>query len=237
MSDATREAQLLETFATLADTLVAGYDVVELLQILIESCQQNLAVDAAGILLADQDGDAEVVVSTSEASRLVELIHLSVDVGPGMDSLAHGKAVQLADVTEGPAKWARFSTAARSEGFQSAITIPLRLREETIGVMSLLRERRGLFPAEDVRAAQALADVATIGILHERVLRESNAVRDQLQQALDSRIVIEQAKGVLAYTHHVSLDQAFVLLRAHARSHSLGLSDVARRVVRLELTI
>lgn len=237
MAELTREGQLVDAFATLADTLVDDYDAVELLQTLVDNCRDLLDVTAAGILLADLDGNLEVVASTSEASRLVEVMQLSAQAGPCIDCYTTGAAVSVPDIRESPDKWSRFRDSAHEQGFASVFALPMRLRETTIGALNLLRAETGELNERDVRAAQALADVATIGILHARSLRESDAVRDQLQRALSSRIVIEQAKGVLSQTNDMSTDEAFSLMRRYARSHGMLLSIVAEQIVSRSLKI
>ena len=237
MAELTREGQLVDAFATLADTLVDDYDAVELLQTLVDNCRDLLDVTAAGILLADLDGNLEVVASTSEASRLVEVMQLSAQAGPCIDCYTTGATVSVPDIRESPDKWSRFRDSAREQGFVSVFALPMRLRETTIGALNLLRAEAGELNERDVRAAQALADVATIGILHARSLRESSAVRDQLQRALNSRIIIEQAKGVISQTNDVSTDDAFNLMRQYARSHGMLLSLVAEDVVSRTLKI
>jgi transcriptional regulator with GAF, ATPase, and Fis domain len=237
MTDESRERELFETFATLADTLVAGFDVVDLLQTLVESCVRMLHISAAGILLTNDDGELEVVASTSEAARLVELMQLSAEAGPCIVSFTDGTVVSVADIHESPTEWARYREAALEQGFQSVHAIPLRLRETTIGALNLLSTTVGPLDETDVRIARALADVATIGILHERAMVESGVVREQLSQALQSRVLIEQAKGVISHLHSTSTDEAFTILRGYARSNRMLLSDVAQRVVSRELTI
>ncbi|GHD41871.1 ANTAR domain-containing protein [Mycetocola manganoxydans] len=236
-TETTREGQLVDAFATLADTLVADYDAVELLQTLVENCRDILDISAAGILLADLDGELDVVASTSEASRLVEVMQLGAQAGPCIECFSTGDPVSLPDIREAPDKWARFRDGAAAQGFKSVYALPLRLRETTIGALNLLRTEAGELNERDVRAAQALADVATIGILHARSLRESDAVRDQLQRALNSRVVIEQAKGVLSQTQNVTTDDAFGMMRQYARNHGMLLSNVAEQLVRRTLTI
>lgn len=237
MTDATRHEQLLEVFASLADTLVADYDVVELLQTLVESCQNLLDVAAAGLLLADEHGDLELIASTDERTRIVETIQLSAEVGPCIDSFRDARVVSVPDIRRGPERWEPFRTAALDGGFAAAHAIPMRLRDTTIGSLNLLSTELGELNHHDMRAAQALADVATIGILHERTLRASDLTRQQLQAALNSRVTIEQAKGVLAHQHDLMPDEAFVLLRTYARSNGLPLGSVAQRVVSRELRI
>jgi len=237
MIDSTREDRLIDTFATLADTLVADYDVVDLLQTLVERCADLFDIAAAGILLADADGELEVIASTSEASRLVEVMQLSARAGPCVESFTSGSVVSLPDVEDSPPEWQRFRDSAREQGFAAVFAIPLRLRETTIGALNLLSSAPGALPPQDVRAAQALADVATIGILQERTLRESMSVREQLTNALTSRVLIEQAKGVLAHSRGVSMEEAFTLLRTYARTNQLLLSRVAQGLVEQTLVI
>lgn len=231
MTESTREGRLVDLFATLADTLVDSYDVIELLQTLVDSCVDLFDVAAAGLLLADDQGELDVVASTSEASRLVEVMQVDADEGPCTECYATGRVVSVDVLGEGDRTWARYERYAIEQGFRSVHAIPLRLRETTIGALNLLRTSPGPLNPRDVRAAQALADVATIGVLHARVVQESGFVQAQLQEALDTRVVIEQAKGVLAHQHGVSTEEAFGLLRSSARSSGTKLSELARDVV------
>jgi GAF domain-containing protein len=232
-----RERALVETFARLADTLTAGFDVLDLLQTLVEACGSLLDTDAAGILLADETGQLELAASTSEASRLVEVMQLSADAGPCVDSFRSGQVVSIPEIGDVPDDWAAFRKAAIEHGFHSVVAMPMRLRETTIGTLNLLNGRSGPYPPADVVVAKAFADVATIGILQDRALRESDVVRHQLQHALSSRVVIEQAKGVVAQTRKVSVDSAFTIIRDYARSHGMKLVDVASRLVNRTLDI
>jgi len=230
MNDVTQQ-RLLETFVKLADTLIDDYDVVDLLQVLVDTCRDVLDTTAAGILLADSRGELEVVASTSEASRLVEIMQLSAEQGPCIESYRSGRSVSVPDIEVSKDEWWQFRGSALAQGFRSMDALPLRLRDTTIGTLNLRRSEPGAAPEDTIRAAQAFADVATIGILHERTLRESAILSEQLQAALNSRIVIEQAKGVISHTRGVSIDDAFALMRQYARSHSVGLSIVAARIV------
>ena len=225
------EAAVLKTFARLADTLVAGYDMVDLLQSLVESCRELLGVDDAGILLVGPGDRLELVASTSESSALVEAIQLGAEAGPSSESFTSGILVSVPALKAAPAHWARFRKRALKLGYGSVHAIPMRLRETTIGSLSLLSHEEGELDEMDLIAAQALADVATIGILHERALRESSVLVQQLQNALSSRVVIEQAKGVVSLTRGVTVDGAFDVIRSYARSHRLGLGEVAQRLV------
>jgi len=233
----TREKQLLQTFATLADTLVEGYDVVDLLQLLVDSCKDLLDTTAAAILLADPSGELDVVASTSEASRLVELIQLGAEAGPCVESFRTGKVISVPDIRLAPDRWSGFRDGATVQGFASVHAIPMRLRENRIGTLNLLRETTGELDPQDQLTAQAFADVATIGILHERTLRESTLLTEQLERALGSRVVIEQAKGVVAHTRGVGVEEAFDRIRTYARSHRLGISQVASQIVDRSLSL
>jgi transcriptional regulator with GAF, ATPase, and Fis domain len=226
-----REQDLLQAFAHLADTLVADYDVVDMLQNLVDSCRDLLDATAAGVLLADSSGDLDLIASTSEASRLVEVMQLAAYAGPCIESFSTGTVVSVPDISRTPDAWRLFREKAIEQGFAAVDAIPMRLRETTIGTLNLLRAEPGPLSENDRVAAQAFADVATIGILHERTLAESEQIRQQLQYALNSRIVIEQAKGVIAHTHGIPIDDAFTVLRSYARSHQQGISTVAQAVV------
>jgi GAF domain-containing protein len=233
----TRTERLFDAFATLADTLVAGYDVLDLLQSLVEYCHELLDVDSAGILLANADGELEVVASTNEANTLVEIMQLDANAGPCLESFRTRAVVSVPDIDVDSDRWPDFTDIARAQGIHSVYAIPLRLRQTTIGTLNLMREQRGEINQYDIRAAQALADVATIGILQERTIRDASTIRDQLQRALSSRIVIEQAKGVVAETAKVSMDTAFERIRSHARKHQTPLSEVARQLVAGEVRL
>lgn len=231
MNSAHKERRLNDAFSTLSGTLVDDYDFVELLQTLVEICRDVTEVTQVGLLLADATGQLDVVASTSENGELVETMQRGAEAGPCHDCFATGRIVADEAIAASPPEWAAFRDAALALGLQSVVAIPMRFRDTTIGVLSLYRNAPGRPSTGDLRAAQSLADVATVGILHERILRESTAVREQLQRALNSRVVIEQAKGVLAQIHGVSTDEAFTLLRGYARANQLNLHDVAARLV------
>jgi transcriptional regulator with GAF, ATPase, and Fis domain len=232
-----REGQLVSTFVALADTLVADYDVVDLLHTLVATCADLVDATAGGILLADESRRLEVVASTDERSRTMDLIQLSAGEGPCIESFETGQALSVPDISATAGQWPRFAAAAREHGFGSVHAVPLRLRKTTIGSLNLFREAIGQLEEDDLALAQALADVATIGILHERALREGDVARAQLQHALNSRVVLEQAKGVLAQSHGVDMQEAFAMLRNHARSNGLPLAEVASDIVNRKLRL
>ena len=232
-----RERRLTATFVTLADTLVAGYDVVDLLDVLVNACAELLDATAVGLLLADERGELSVIASTSERSRLVEIMQLEHGLGPCVECFVTGKVVQVHDVENVGHKWPDFRDAALEQGLRSVHAVPLRLRGTIIGALNLFRSETGALSDEDISVAQGLADIATIGILHERTMHRNDVAREQLQHALDSRVLIEQAKGVHAHTHGVDMDVAFQTLRSYARSNHQLLRDVAEQVVNRSLVL
>jgi hypothetical protein len=232
-----READIIRTFATLADSLVGGFDAVELLQTLVERSAALLDATDAGILLADGTGRLEVVASTDERSQLVELMQLGPDGGPCVECFTTGVTIAIPDIRAVRDRWSLFCEAALAQGFHALHAFPLRLREKTIGSLNLFRDQVGELGEFDIVAAQALADVATIGILQERAVRESDVITEQLQRALDSRVIIEQAKGVVAYVKDVPVEEAFGLIRAYARDSRRGLVDVAADLVQRKIVL
>jgi GAF domain-containing protein len=203
----------------------------------VEKCAALLEASAAGIILSAGDGALEVVASTNERSRLVEILQLRAGSGPCVESFTTGLPVSIPDIEAVTDKWPRFCEGALEQGFASMHAVPLRLRATTIGSLNLFWDHTGGLGENDTQTVQALADVATIGILQERTIRESDVVRLQLQHALNSRVLIEQAKGVVAYMHDVNTGDAFTLIRDYARGKGESLVSVAERIVNRTLEI
>ena len=225
------DQRITQTLVDLADTLVLGFDGIEFLHTLTERCVQLLDVDAAGILLIDQRGTLNLVAASTEQTRLLELFQLQNQEGPCLDCYHSGQGVACADLTAAPQQWPQFATAAREQGFAAVQAVPMRLREQILGALNLFRCSPKAISADATEIAQSFANVATISILQLRALRHNEMVTEQLQAALNSRLLIEQAKGILAERRHISLTEAFTLIRSYARNHNRLLSQVARAII------
>jgi GAF domain-containing protein len=226
-----REQRISRAFVALADTMVDDYDVIDLLDRLVGYSADLLSADAAGLVLADNRGALRAVAASSEDAELMELLQLQSDEGPCLDCYRTSAVVRADDIAEAADRWPAFVAALANGGaYRSVHALPLRLRGQAIGALNLFHRAPGPLPEDDLVLGQALADVATIGILSERLIRRGEAVNEQLQTALNSRVVIEQAKGVLAQHAGVDMNQAFDLLRRYARGNNLRLADVARRL-------
>jgi transcriptional regulator with GAF, ATPase, and Fis domain len=222
---------LSDTFVDLADTMVSDFDVIDFLHLLTDRSVTLLAASAAGVVLADPRGQLRVAAASSQAAELMELFQIQNDQGPCLDCFRTGQPVTATDLTGPAQQWPRFAAAATQAGFRSVEALPMRLRDEVIGALNLFRTGPGPLDPADLRIGQALADVATIGLLQERNVRRSETAAEQLQAALTSRVIIEQAKGKLAERLGLDVDHAFVMLRQYARTSNQRLTDVARNFV------
>ena len=224
------ETELADVFVEMADTLVDDFDMIDFLHTLTERCVQLLGVSAAGILLTDGRGALQVVAASSERTRLLELFQLQTDQGPCLDCFRSGQPVSVADLSS-VGKWPRFTAAAKEVGFNAVHALPMRLRTNIVGALNLFDIDAGAIDGANLRIGQALADIATIGLLQQRAIRERDVVTEQLQTALNSRVLIEQAKGMVAERLHIAIDDAFAVLRDGARRNNRRLVDVAQAVV------
>jgi transcriptional regulator with GAF, ATPase, and Fis domain len=234
MSDA-RDQRLATTFVSLADTLVADFDILDFLGMLTERAAELLDVDAAGVVLSDQRGGWRPAAGSSEQAELIEVFTAQTLQGPCLDCVATGVAVASADLATESGRWPQFAPAAVRAGFRAACAVPMRLRDDVIGALTLLGSAPGAIDDASVALGQALADVATIGILQQRAIRNDEVVSEQLQATLHHRTVVEQAKGVLAEAGGLDMHQAYLALRGYAHVHRLRLSEVARDVATADL--
>lgn len=233
MPELPREEQLAAAFVDLADTLVQEFDVIGFLHSLAEHCVALLDVAAAGVLLATPSGQLVDAAASDERTRLLELASIEWDEGPCRDCFMTGKQVSDVRLATRAAelRWPRFAPRAVRAGFTSVVAAPLRLHDQVIGALNLFRDRPGPLDEAQLRLGQALADTATIGVLQQRAVSEQMTVTAQLQAALDSRVIIEQAKGYLAHRRDISVEEAFTLMRLHAREHRSRLTEIARQIL------
>ena len=231
-----REALVSRAFVSLADTLVDEYDIIDLLDRLVGFSVELLAANAAGILLSDRRLELQVVATSSEDAALMELLQLQAGEGPCMECFHSVSPVSVSDLVEAADRWPGYVAAVAGRGvFRSVHALPMRLRGQAIGALSLFHLQPGALPAADLALGQALADVATIGILSERAISRGEVLNEQLQAALNSRVAVEQAKGLLAERGELSMDAAFERLRSYSRNSNQRLSDVARLVIENDL--
>ena len=226
-----REQRIVETFVELADTMVDELDVIEFLHRLAERCAELLDCAEAGLLLADAAGLLRVMASSSERSEALELLQSQRDEGPCVECFRNGEPVFSENLEADDERWPQFAPAAVQRGFRSVQALPMRVRGETIGAMNLFRSEPGRIAEPDLSLGQGMADIAAIALLQERTVRESRGVIAGLQGALNSRVIIEQAKGILAERSQVDVDAAFVRMRAYARDNNRLLADVAADLI------
>jgi len=228
----TREARVTEIFVEVADSLTDDFDLMDFLQQLSVRCMELLNVAACGILLADAHGSLHTIAASDEHTRLLELFAAQNDQGPCVECYKSGEPRTNINLTDPhtTARWPQFATRAAETGFVATNALPLRLRGRVIGAVGLFQTDPDPLGQADIILAQALADVATIAILQQRTLDTSQVERAQLQNALTSRIVLEQAKGILAERWNLSVDDAFAAFRTYARAHQLQMAQLAREI-------
>jgi GAF domain-containing protein len=228
--DVSREAVLARAFVRLADTLASDFDVVDFLHGLSADSVEILRAAAAGVMLADGRGGLRLIASSDERMRLLELFEIQGAQGPCLDAYSSGRTVQ-ANAADSRVRWPVFAPQASDAGFQLMCAVPLRVRTDVIGALNLFRRSDEPFTGTEMEIAQAMAEMAAIGLIQERAVRERNLLASQLQVALNSRVIIEQAKGMIAEYLTMTVDDAFTLLRNYAHYHNRRLSEVASDVV------
>jgi transcriptional regulator with GAF, ATPase, and Fis domain len=226
-----REGEVISAFVSVAGALATGYDVVDLLNTLTSESARLLDVASAGLLLADGLGVLHVVAASSEDTRQLELFQLQRDEGPCLDCYRTGEPISVPDLAAAADRWPQFVAGARIDGFASLHALPMRLRDNHLGALGLFGTRIGALNDQDLALGQALADVASIALVQEKIAADKTLVTEQLQTALNSRVVIEQAKGVIAQIGELDMADAFGILRGYSRDHNLRLTDLARSVV------
>jgi GAF domain-containing protein len=215
----------------MADILTDDFDIVEMLTGLADRCVKLLGVSAAGVMLASPEGSLRLVASSSEAMRVVELFELQAKEGPCLDAYRTGERVEHENLQAGAGRWPRFAAVAVEAGFRSAFALPLRLRAATIGALNLFSVDETPMSEEDILVARAFADLAAISVVQHGAATETQRVNEQLTQALESRVLIEQAKGVIFERAGIDMAEAFSRLRNYARAHNLHLTQVAQAAI------
>lgn len=228
---------LLDTFVELADTLASGYDIGDFLQFLVDRSSDLLVADTAGVLLKSPDGALALAAATSQEMLNIEKFEISLEQGPCLEAYLTGAQVMAEDLQRCGDRWPEFTPRIIDLGMRSAAAFPLQLRDDRLGALNMYRSEPRAFASDEVRLGQALADVAAVGILQERAIFEAERRSEQLQRALDSRVLIEQAKGVLVERHGMPPRAAFELLRRHARNNNRKLRDVCRDLMDGELDL
>jgi transcriptional regulator with GAF, ATPase, and Fis domain len=227
----TREREIIRAFMELSNELVEGYDMVDLLAEWAANCARLLDVAAAGLLLADGQGVLHLAAASSERTHHLEVFQLQRHQGPCLDSFHSGAAVIVPDLVAESQRWPDFARVAQSVGIASVHAFPMRLRDAALGTLGLFGDAPGRLDQDDLKLAQALVHVASVAIVNEKAASDRDIVNAQLQHALTSRIVLEQAKGVIASAGQLTMDDAFRVLRRYARDHGRQLSSVAEHVV------
>ncbi|MBH0108729.1 GAF and ANTAR domain-containing protein [Salinibacterium sp. NG22] len=236
MDGTTREAQISAAFVTVAETLTVDHDLVDVLHTFVERCAEIVRMDAGGLVLVNDAGELQLMTSTNEAAVMLESMQLEAAEGPCLDCFHTGNAVAIDNISASEAS-TEFRAAAVAQGFNSLLSIPMKVQGAVIGTMNLFRATTEAVSSRDAAVAQALADVATIGITHERALQHAHLVEEQLHNALNSRIAIEQAKGVIANGLSLSMDDAFALLRKYSRDCNRTIRTTSEMVSRREITV
>jgi GAF domain-containing protein len=222
---------LTATFVEVADNLVKDYDIADMLHKLVVRCVEIFGVTDAGIMLEDQGGKLKAVASSSEGALSMEVLQLHSESGPCWEAAKTGVPVHVPDLEAEAERWPEYVARGLELGLRSVHALPLRLRDRAMGALNVFRHTKGILAQDDLNAMQALADVATISLLQTRAVEEAEVSADQLQIALESRVVIEQAKGIVSNNLDLDMSRSFQLLRTYARSHNLKLTDVCKQVI------
>lgn len=223
--------RLADVFVEVADTLVADFDLIEFLHSVAGHAAELTGGTTVGLVLADEQSNLHHMGASDESARLLELVQLQDSEGPCLDCFNSGQAVVNADLAAASDRWPSFAPQAVAAGFLSVHAFPMRLRDRVIGAVNVFGRQPTKLAEQEARVIQALADVATIALIQEQAIARAEVLNEQLQAALNSRIVIEQAKGAIAGTLGINVDDAFDALRRSARRARVPLTEFARELV------
>ena len=230
MSDA-REKLTTAAFIEVANALASDYDVGEFLHMLVGRCSEALNSDAVSVLLEAQEGTLQLAAATSERMRELEDLEIRLGQGPCVETYRQGAPVSAGDMRKEQDRWPATAPKAMEIGLLAVNAFPLKVDGDSVGAFNVYREAAGALSDEELRLTQAFADVATVGILRDRKVSEAERRAEQLQGALDSRVLIEQAKGVLAERQGISTELAFDMIRRYARNHHRKLRGVCQQII------
>jgi len=230
------QSLFLQTLSRFAVVLPSRYDLGSALTELTESVTRVLYLSGSGVTIAE-DGRLRFVTAVSQASRDLEVAQEEQQAGPCREAYDNDQVVLVSDVRQESARWPQFSATAARVGVAGVAGIPMRLDDQVIGALNLYSAEARAWSDEDIAVARVLADVATSYVVNASKLSQQEQLNAQLQQALESRIIIEQAKGITAQQHEVSIDKAYQLIRRHARSNNASLRVVAEAIVAVGLQV
>jgi transcriptional regulator with GAF, ATPase, and Fis domain len=226
-----REDDIVASFVSMSGSLAQGHDINEMLTQLAADCARLIDVSAVGLLLADPRGALHVMAASSERVADLEAFQAQREQGPCHTCYLDGQPVNVPDLAAAAARWPEFAVVAAKAGVASVHAVPMRLRDDTVGALNLFGATPGALKDADLRLAQALADVATVALIQDRAAADRNLVNEQLQNALDSRVILEQAKGVLSHSGDLDMTAAYAALRTYARDHNIKLTELSRALV------
>jgi transcriptional regulator with GAF, ATPase, and Fis domain len=228
----TNPDRLLESLERFAVTLTAGYGVGDVLHDLTSEMTDVLDLTGAGVTLV-HDGKQRFVTAAVEAIASLERVQEDHQLGPCIDAVTTAQPITVSDldVEDTTQRWPEYSNAAKTAGIRAVAGIPMLGEESAVGAVNLYVKTPRIWPPEDMRVASVFANIATAYLVHASAARQHQRTAEQLQQALNTRLIIEQAKGVLATQREIDIDEAFRLLRKHAREHNTRIHDVARAVI------
>jgi GAF domain-containing protein len=229
------ERLLLEVLSDFAHTLAGRFDVSEVLYRLAENVVSILGVAGAGVSVVDDEGRLRPVTWINELTAQLERVEEANQQGPCVDSFLQGVVIRVPRLSEETGHWPEWCAEAKRHGVEAVLGVPLRAGETVIGAMNVYSIEARQWRDDDVQVAQVLTDMAAGYVANASDLEQSRRVTEQLTEALESRIIIEQAKGMLASEYRISVDEAFKVLRSHSRRHGASLRALADAVVNLGL--
>lgn len=226
----------LRTLSEFSARLLGPYDVDSVLPDLMDRLTAVLELDGSGVALA-RDGHLEFTTAVPDRLAELEIVQIEHQAGPCVEAYLTGEVVAIPELGAERGRWPAYCAVAERHGLTSVAGIPMRLSGSAFGALDLYVTAGRCWPQEDLDAAVVMADMATNYLVNASKLRQQEQLNEQLQRALDSKAVIEQAEGIVASENETTVDRAFHRIRAHARNHNVAVASVAEAIVRLGLKI